>query len=231
MTTQPVEADGSLPQALRDLEDAVSRLVEPEYKMAGSPACGGCHNEDCDTDCLEHTCRGHLTPTQSLYMQLWDAVSGQQLQSGGGGGSKSRPPFDTDAFDVLDNIDQVVEIWQPAYTGVPATVGRLRTMLTCGYRPQDVHALEQKVAILKEWAVEIVEKLTPAPRWTLPNPCPACSKAVVYRKDSAGDPIRQPALQIGPSGCHCLNCHTVWVPEKFVFLAKVLGTMPANVLE
>lgn len=231
MTAQPVEEDGNIVAALRDLEDAVSRLIEPEYKMAGSPTCPNCHNQTCDTDCTQHTCRGHLAPTASLYMQIFDAVAGQQLQTGGGGGSKSRPPFDTDAFDLLTNIDELLEIWQPAYTGVPATIGRLRTMLTTNYRPQDVHGLEQKISIMRDWAAEIAEKLNPSVKWTLPNPCPACNKAVVYRKDSTGEPIRQPALQIGPQGCYCTNCRTIWAPDKFVFLAKVLGTMPANVLE
>jgi hypothetical protein len=35
--------------------------------------------------------------------------------------------------------------------------------------------------------------------------------------------IRQPALQIGPNGCTCSKCRAHWPPEKFLWLANLLG--------
>lgn len=47
-----------------------------------------------------------------------------------------------------------------------------------------------------------------------------------------GETVRQAALHIGPDGCECLRCHTVWEPARFVFLAKLLNyDKPVGVLE
>ena len=206
---QPAE-DGNLPAARRDLDNAIHQLIEPRSTI---------HNNQ-------------IVTAPSLYMQLWDAVSGENNNGGGaGGGTKSRPPFWTDAFDLCNEIDQAVEAWQPAYTGVPPTIGRLKWLQDRKWRPQDVHSINQIIQAVTEWAAGITELMNPTPKWTLPNPCPACGKAVVYRKDGAGEQVRQPALQLGPNGCHCLHCRTLWAPDKFVFLARVLGNLPDNVLE
>lgn len=233
MTAQPVE-DGALQPAVNAFVDAVADLVEEVMSMAGSRDCPDCHNEDCEPDCETHTCPGHLTPTDSLYVQLYDAVNEGRT---GGSHSTSRPrSLPTgwiDAQQILDEIDTGIGFWQP--TPVDAedltTPARLRAMAKRTYRPQDVKELEQKTDILKAWCKDIRELFDPTPKWHLPNPCPSCAVAVVYRNDSGGDRVRQPALQIGPDGCQCQNCRTVWAPDKFVFLARVLGSLPENVLE
>lgn len=210
MTNPETHQDGNLPATLRQLEDAIETLTGPKRTL---------HN-------------GKMKSGPSLYMQLWDAVSGENNNGGGsGGGSKSRPPFWLDAFDLINEIDTAAEAWQPAYDGVPPTVGRLRHLQARKWRPQDTRLIEQYAAAIQAWALSITELMNPTPKWTLPNPCPACGKHVVYRKDSAGETVRQPALQLGPNGCHCHACHTVWAPDKFVFLARVLGSLPDNVLE
>jgi hypothetical protein len=54
----------------------------------------------------------------------------------------------------------------------------------------------------------------------------------VYHRDSAGELVRQPALQIGVWGCECMACRAFWAPDRFVFLARVLGyELPEGVLE
>lgn len=234
MAVSEVEEDGNLPAAFREFEDAVTSLVEELHSLAGSQDCPDCCTETCEDKCELHTCPGHPTPTDSLYQQLFDSV--HEGRTGGGSvGSRPRsiPTGWIDAQQILDEIDTAVGVWcsQPVDGGDLKTPLRLRALLKQNYRPQDCHGLNQKTQILQSWRKDIEELFDPKPRWTLPNPCPACNTSVVYRMDSGGDNVRQPALQIGPNGCKCLNCHTVWEPRKFVFLAKVLGCLPDNVLE
>lgn len=202
--------DGSLPAALTALDDALHALIAPQSQL---------HD-------------GRVVGTPSRYLQLLDAVSGEQVNTGGGGGSKSRPPCWLDALDLLNKIDTAVEILQPAHDGVPPTVGRLRWLARRKWRPQDCRQLGQITDAIHEWATAIDALLNPPRKWTLPSPCPACGTAVVRRKDSAGESVRQPALQIGVDGCHCVRCKAVWGPQLFVHLARVLGyEKPLGVLE
>ncbi|EUA18451.1 putative phage protein [Mycobacterium xenopi 3993] len=70
------------------------------------------------------------------------------------------------------------------------------------------------------------------PRQTPARSLPGMRKKTVYRRDNAGDLVRQPALQITTQGCVCQHCRTVWGPERFMLLAKVLGyDLPPGVLE
>lgn len=203
------QEDGNLPAALTELEDAVHALCGPQSRLINN----------------------RLVYISSRYMQLQEATEGEQSNTGGGGGSKSRPPFWTDAFDCLNEIDTAVEVWQPAFTGVPPTVGRLHHLQKRGWRPQDVRQIGQITTALVEWTAAIDALLDPPRRWSLPNPCPSCGTTIVYKRDNGGEQIRQPALQIGPQGCFCARCKAHWSPDKFVFLARVLGSLPENVLE
>ncbi|BDE13500.1 hypothetical protein Mkiyose1665_18330 [Mycobacterium kiyosense] len=64
-------------------------------------------------------------------------------------------------------------------------------------------------------------------------PCPACGAATAYRRDSAGELVRVPALQIvTETGCTCQVCRHTWGPGLFMHLARVLGFgAPTGVLE
>lgn len=206
MTAVPKHDDGELQPAIQRLLTAIMELVEPihDYQLKAS--------------------------APSRYMQLRDALPGQQ--NTGHGVARSLPPIWLDCQQLLDEIDTAVSCWQPQPDGIPPTVGRLRVLELKTWRPQETRQLGQMADALEAWAKEIDALLTPEPKWTLPNPCPACNTAIVYRVDSAGDRVRQPALQIGPAGCQCLKCRAVWAPEYFTHLARVLGyEMPAGVLE
>lgn len=199
-TPTTVDEDGDLIAALDALTIAVSGLCSPQITFLDSK----------------------VRQAPSLYMQLFDAVSGEQAQTGSGTGSKSRPPFWTDAFDVKNEIDVRLEIEQPAFQGVPASVGRMRELLKRKWRPQDVHKIDQLTEALNYWATKIVTTLTPERKWSLPNACPNCQKSMVRRVDSAGEVVRQPALQITTEGCICANCKYVWGVERFQILAAAL---------
>lgn len=210
MTSPQVDEDGALQPALQLLGDAIHRLCGPQSQFMD----------------------GKLLWASSRYMQLRDATAGEQVNTGGGGGSKSQPPCWLDAVDLLAEIDAAVECWQPAFSGVPATVGRLRWIEKRSWRPQDVRQIEQIIGAVAEWAAQIDALLDPPRRWTLPSPCPNCDTATVYRKDNGGDDVRQPALQIGPDGCVCIKCKAFWPPSKFLWLANVLGfEKPSGLLE
>lgn len=203
MTAQPVQdvEDGALIPALRLLEDAVHRLCGPQSRFI----------------------EGRLLYAESRYMQLHNAIAGEQVNPGGGGGSKSQPPCWLDAIELLDEIDTAVAIEQPAFTGVPPTVGRLKWIQARSWRPQDCRRIGQITAAIAEWAADIDALLDPPQRWTLPDPCPACSATTAYHRDSGGERVRGPALQIDTHSCRCNACHAEWGREKFEWLGKLLG--------
>ena len=207
---QPETEDGNLPATLTQLGDAIHRLCGPQSRFID----------------------GKLLYAQSRYMQLLDSIAGEQVNTGGGGGSKSQPPCWLDAVKLVDEIDTAIAIAQPAYTGVPPTVGRLRWIEKRSWRPQDCHQIEQITRAVAEWADEIDALLDPPQRWTLPDPCPACGEKTAYRRDSGGDRVRGPALQIDTKTCRCNNCHAMWPREKFEWLGLLLGrNKPEGVVE
>jgi hypothetical protein len=217
--TQPHE-DGQLRPALTRLADTVSALCDPQAQ----------------------TVDGRLYWLDSPYQQLSEAVYTERSQTGSGV-SKSTPPLWVDAEDLLREIDIGVACAHPQtppFDGdltpqnppTAITIRRLRAIEAKKWRPQDVHWLDQFTARLESWAVSIKNLLTETAHWSLPNPCPACQTRTVYHKDSGGETVRQPALQIGPMGCECQRCHAVWAPNLFAHLALVLGyPLPAGVLE
>ena len=228
MTTSPQQIeDGNLPEALRGLGDAISKLIDPKPQAVDN--------------------RIHWI--DSLYDQLTDGIPGGQ-----GNASRvaqSSPPICIDANELKNEIDTAVGAWEPRGADhywlsgppypvqpadinelAPLTILRLKAIEKRSWRPQDVRSIDQIIANLQAWCESIKSLLNPAPRWHLPNPCPACNTAVVYRKNSGGESVRQPALQIGAAGCVCQNCHHTWAPEYFRHLANVLGyKLPEGVLE
>lgn len=203
-----VEVDGNLPGALDNLRAAVGKLIDP--KKAMNP-----HG-------------GPVLEAPSLYRQLVNQVPASAGQGDFRGVKRSGLPLWADAFDLLNVIDAAVAAWQSEATDTPS---RLRELASRKWRPQDVRGIEQITAAVESWAITITEMIDPPRRWSLPSPCPACGTKVVYRRNSSGERIRQPALGIGPHGCECAHCHTTWSPEKFVWLSRLLGSLPDNVLE
>lgn len=219
--SQPiVDEDGNLPEARRQLGNAISNLVEPKPNT---------RQLDDGTTSIDWV--------DSLYDQLTDAIPGGQ-----GNASRvpqSTPPMCIDAAELKHEIDTAIAIWEPrpsidaSQANIPPmTILRLQALENRSWRPQDAKGVEQIATNIESWCESIKTLLNPVPKWHLPNSCPACDVAIVYRKNSGGETVRQPALQIGPTGCVCQNCHYTWGPSYFVHLAKVLGyDLPAGVLE
>ncbi|AEK07852.1 hypothetical protein FDI59_gp105 [Mycobacterium phage Yoshi] len=218
--TQPQEADGNIVEARKKLGIAISALIDPKPVTR--------HLED-GTSRIEWL--------DSLYDQLVDALPGGQ-----GNASRipqSSPPMCLDAVDLLRDIEAQTAAWEPKPNldasidnPQPIAVQRLQAIDKRQWRPQDTNLVDDMTASIHKWCDKITATLNPQRKWTLPNPCPACNTAVVYRKNSSGDPVRKPALELGPRGCECQNCHTTWAPELFQHLAQVLGyKLPQGVLE
>jgi len=211
MTTTP---DGDLGQTRHELDDAIHLLCGPQTEILGD----------------------RTLITDSRWVQLMGAKGGEDSQPGGGGGSKSKSPCWDDAIDLSIEIERAVLEWersvrrQRGYSEVPDRLHRVSRFNH--WRPQDCGSLAVLTALIHEWVAKIDALLDPPRRWTLPAPCPAidCGATTVYRRDSGGDLIRAPALQINPDGCICMACHATWSPEQFVFLAGLIGDLPASVL-
>lgn len=213
-----IHEDGNLPAALHRLGNAISALIDPKPHTR--------QLDDGDT---------RIEWIDALYDQLCDAVPGGQ-----GNATRipqSSPPMCIDAVDLLNEIRHTLAKLAPrpeidALNPAPIDVVRLRELDDRQWRPQDCDTIDTLTARINGWCESIKTMINPEPKWSLPNPCPACSTAIVYRHNSAGEIVRQRALQIGPLGCVCQNCHQVWQPEYFRHLASVLGyELPPSVLE
>lgn len=225
MTAQPIDEDGNIVAAMQRLDNAISALIDPKPET---------RQLDDGSTAIEW-----LDP---LYTQLVEAVPGEKKHRTGV--STSQPPMWIDASDLLHKINQMIISWEKhwpiplpsmwpfAYDDEYPTIQRLRILNRRKWRPQDTTTVETHAAHLESWADKIRELLADTPKLTLPNPCPNCDVAIVYRHDSAGDLVRRPALNIGQHGCECQNCHYIWSPAYFTHLAMVLGyDKPQGVLE
>ncbi len=93
--------------------------------------------------------------------------------------------------------------------------------------------MEQIAGNVESWSVSVKSLLHPTSVKQLSAPCPACGAKSAYRRDSAGELVRQPApLIITELGCTCLVCRRTWGPELYLHLARVLGSeTPECVIE
>jgi hypothetical protein len=172
---------------------------------------------------------GAILAVHSLYEQLVDAVAATARHDGFRSVHRSMPAIWADAFDVARDIDDAVREWCPEGDSTPHG---LRSLACAKWRPQDTQTVEDMAARVEVWTAKIAALLAPEKPKSISAPCPACGETRVYRKDSAGETVRQPALQITTRGCVCVACEAVWGPERFLFLCKLLGfPLPAGVLE
>lgn len=209
---QPAAKDGHLPSTVERLTAAIAALCDPIK--------GYVDNRRYEGD--------------PLYVQLRESLPGNR---GTGGTNTGFTGCWITALDLLTEIDGTTAAWTwtrgaDLTRSGPATIVRLHHLEQHRFRPQDCAAINQISDICEQWVASIKALLDPPPRVGLPSPCPQCGARIVYRHDS-GELVRQAALQIGPQGCQCGRCRTVWAPDAFVFLAtRLLGyALPAGVLE
>ncbi|UQE73852.1 hypothetical protein MYK68_14045 [Gordonia sp. PP30] len=213
------DAEAGLPAVRAALEDAVHALVGRT---------------------TDHITRGDGTTElvfgASIYVQLVERRAGAQ-GTRNGSHARSMPPVVLDVIDLLAEIDATVPSWLPREAARPArwvgpesTINRLWALADAPWRPQDVPTLRTITPVIEAWTTKALALIDPPRRWTIPAPCPACGATTVYRPDSAGEVVRQPALQVTEHGCQCQHCKHLWEPQLFAHLARTLGTLPDNVL-
>ena len=164
----------------------------------------------------------------SLYHQLSTELAGAQGDNKTP--AKSLPPVHIDAVQLKYDIDRQTAAWVPKPGDTPHRLEILSVQL---FRPQDTKQVYDMSRMLRQWCQQIVNLLDPAPVKTISAPCPSCNRTTVYRRDSAGEVVRQPALQVVTGvGCTCRHCEAHWSPDRYMFLSKLLGfELPDGVLE
>jgi hypothetical protein len=69
--------------------------------------------------------------------------------------------------------------------------------------------------------VQIKALLHPQHVKHLSAPCLACNATTVYRRDSSGEHVRLPLLQIvADTGCTCQACKHTWLPQHYLLLCQ-----------
>lgn len=242
--TQPTTDEHLLPVARNQLQDAIHALagtqrlhvdrdpeqvlddLEREYQAKLTQVADSAARADLRRRYEEAVTAATATTTwtASRYQQLCEALESPRLERTGGHHDGPQPPVWVDAVDLRTKIGALVsewaQTWQLACTEV---VDRLHALADHGWRPQDVDAMQAIADMCVRWAAEIDSLFDPPRKVTLAAPCPSCQVATVYRPDETGEHVRQAALAITQRGCECLNCRYVWAPDKYVFLARLIG--------
>ena len=164
----------------------------------------------------------------SLYASLRSDLAGTQGDTRTP--AKSLPPIWIDACMLLECIDNQAHKWMPVPGDTPV---RLRLLSGQSFRPQDCDHVKQIVGVVDGWRDSIINMLEPASRKFISADCPSCGRGVVYRRDSAGESVRQPALKWTQAvGFECQACKAHWAPEQTLFFSRLLGfELPEGVLE
>jgi hypothetical protein len=158
-----------------------------------------------------------------LYVRLRVALPGGRRTGRRRPAHTSRLPCRVDVLALLVEIDTTVGSWEHGKT----TVERLHQLTARSWRPQDCALINGYGAQLERWAMTAAELLAEIPTVALEVACPRCDASFMYRRDSAGDRVRVRTLRVSEAGCECLACGAFWPPERFEWLARLLGCDPA----
>lgn len=159
----------------------------------------------------------------SRYDELAQAVAAHR--GGSGGKWQGQLPFWVDAMMLLGEIDDAVVKMHPAPNEWPGwTAERLQVLEAKKWRPQDCDDVFKHAKEL-ETLVALVDKLFNPQPIPLDDACPKCGVKTVYR-NSDGEQVRTPALQITELGCTCGNCKANWPVDHLPLLGRLLGYKP-----
>lgn len=179
MTRQQRATKANLPAAIRDLRSAIDRLIEPTPGYLNNA----------------------YIEAPGLYTALRDAIS-SHITSGGRGLPKSFPPVWDEAFEQLANIDLMVGVWANG----ASTTNRLRALAEHPWNVEQTRDVRSMADIINAWADDIETLLNDSVK-RIGASCPNCGAQFAQRRDSAGELVRTPALQLtADQGCTCLNC-------------------------
>ena len=199
MLTDP---DGSLPLARRRLADAVHALADPIPVW------------------VDGTCRWSDPLYATLRAELAGATVVRQTHA-----HTSRLPCHTGILQLLVEVDTAVCSW----TDGKGTVDRLHVLVDHGWRPQDCELIGDYGGQIERWTLAGAELLDAPAKVFLRQPCPRCGAGFTHRADSAGETVNMRALKVSENGCTCLHCGAFWPPDRFEWLARLLGCDPLPV--
>lgn len=175
--------------------------------------------------------RPGLAGTRTAYQpSLYDTLAADLAGTQGDSRTpaKSMPPCWLDAVQVKADIDNVTYRWWPQPS---STTARLLILADQKWRPDDTTHVLAMAKTIESWCDTITALLDPIPVKTVFAPCPNCGTKHVYRQHN-GEEVRQPALQlVAHTGCTCQACKTHWPPDKYQFLARLLGFQPPEGVE
>jgi hypothetical protein len=199
-------ADGNIVAARTRLQRAVTRMCEPRPAI--------------------HNHRVLFQP--SLYDSLVADMAGTQGDTRTP--AKSIPPLYMDAAKLRIEIDHQIRRWSPK---PGSTTQRMQSLADHTWRPQDTDTVSGMSRTIDTWCDQITSLIDPTSIKHIAAPCPKCEKETVWRRDSAGDTVRQPALKlVTETGCTCQACGAHWEPQKYLFLCRLLGfELPEGVSE
>lgn len=199
-------ADGNINAARGRLEIAVKRLCRPQ-------------------SCVHYNV---TLSAPSLYDQLVGSIPGRQGETRTP--AQSLPPTWVDAMQLRTEIDVTTRKWGRAKGSTPQL---LEALMVASWRPQDTDQVTVMARRVAGWCESILHLLDPESRKYISAPCPSCGRQTVYRRDSAGEIVRQPALVVVTNiGATCQHCNAHWSPDRYLWLCRLLGlALPEGVLE
>jgi hypothetical protein len=199
-------ADGNITAAATKLTRAVDRLCKPRMAVY--------HDQ--------------TRYALSLYRQLESDLAGTQGDTRTP--AKSLPPLWIDAAQLRIDMDSQTRSWCPKEQGIPQRLGNLSAKT---WRPQDTDLVTEMARMVDMWCETILHLLDPESVKHITAACPSCGRSFVYRRDSAGESVRQPALKVVTNvGASCQHCDAHWAPDRYMFLCRLLGfDLPEGVLE
>jgi hypothetical protein len=191
-----VNSEDGLPLAKQRLADAVHALADPQ-----PVSINGAYRW---MPAPYNAMRGALRGTTERRRGAWRSVL----------------PCRLDALTWLIEVDRVVGSWVP---DGKTTVDRLHQLAGRGWRPQDCTVIECYTGRIERWVVVAAELLAETPRVFLETSCPRCEARHAYHRDSGGEVVRSRALKVSETGCVCQACGAFWPPDRFEWLARLLG--------
>jgi transposase InsO family protein len=190
-----VAEDGPLPLARQRLADAVYSLADPQ-----PVSINGVYRW---APAPYNAMRGALRSSMRYRTALFN----------------SRSPCRTDVLAWVIDVDRVVASWAPDKGD---TVDRLHQLAARGWRPQDCAVIDCYTGRIEGWVLVAAELLADTPKVFLEFACPNCGSRFAYHRNS-GEDVRRRALRVSEDGCWCGACGAFWPPDRFHFLAKLLG--------
>lgn len=172
----------------------------------------------------DRTTTTHTAP--SLLDELRQAVAvGGEATGMGAAAPGSKLPMAANAADAMVAIEQRVLRMQlqASQAGGVTVESRLELIQSIVLGWSDAGDVAWANHLLRQVVELIANTLTPARRFTLRRPCPACGVAVVQTRDDLGETVMAPALTVDDRhGAHCAACDLRWPPEMVRQLAGLI---------